>query len=766
MSRHRPFRQRTRMSLACGLLTLALSGTTFAATITLSGTLTNEETSQPIAGVSVRAARVASLGSGQPSNPIPVEATVSTNSSGYYQIQVTDSTPDLDRVLVFTDATGFVDELYDNVQFLESTPTYADVQKPGVVHIDFRNNVSNINFALEPSSVGGKTTYMVEMSDGIRLATDVYLPDGNGPWPVVLYRTPYGKNSDYPSITWCERGYVIVAQDCRGRFDSEGVDHVFYDDGWGTYKDGYETCLWILSQPWCNGKIGTIGGSARGITQNMLAGSLPPGLICQHVSVAASNLYSQAMYQGGSFRKALVEDWLSGQGSIGYLPTLISHPNYDDEFWSYYNPETRHALINVPAVNVGGWYDIFLQGTINSFVNLQSNSQPGSRGKQKLVIEPYGHGYGEGGFYWPPNCRSAPAAYASESRWLDYWMKGIDTGVMDQPPVCYYALGDVDQPDGPGNQWRFATDWPVPATEVPLYFHAGGPLDTVPPTPGESPDTYVYDPMYPVPTLGGSEMTISKGPYDQRPVESRDDVMVFTTPVLENYVEITGKVLIRLYASSSALDTDFTGKLCDVYPDGRSMLVCDGVIRARHRNTMRYDEPMVPGTIYEFEIDLWETCIVFNAGHRIRVALSSSNYPRFDPNPNTGEPFRRDTHTVPATNTIYHDAAHPSHILLRATGPDSTTDGIPDIADLDSDGLPDSFEWRIINFDPDDDIRTLQDIRGEDDFDGDGYSNYDEYRHGSDPTQPTPALPVSEFAIACGALALTACAFARARHRG
>jgi hypothetical protein len=172
---------------------------------------------------------------------------------------------------------------------------------------------------------------------------------------------------------------------------------------------------------------------------------------------------------------------------------------------------------------------------------------------------------------------------------------------------------------------------------------------------------------------------------------------VFTTPPLPSYVEITGKVLVHLYASSSALDTDFTAKLCDVYPDGRSMLVCDGIIRARHRNSMRYEELMVPGTIYEFEIDLWETCIAFNAGHRIRVTISSSNYDRFDINPNTGEPFNKHTHTVPATNTIYHDVSHPSHILLRVTSPDSNRDGMPDVTDRDKNGLPDDFEWLIMN---------------------------------------------------------------------
>jgi putative CocE/NonD family hydrolase len=235
--------------------------------------------------------------------------------------------------------------------------------------------------------------------------------------------------------------------------------------------------------------------------------------------------------------------------------------------------------------------------------------------------------------------------------------------------VAYYVLGDVTEPDGPGNEWRFADDWPVPATEVPFYFHEGGVMDMVAPGGAEAPDVYDYDPIDPVPTLGGANLTISKGPYDQAGLETRDDVIVFTTAPLTEPLEITGQVTVVLYASSSALDTDFTAKLGDVYPDGRSMLVCDGIIRARHRNTQAADELLTPGEVYAFTIDLWETCIAFNTGHRIRVDISSSNYPRFDANPNTGEPFNQATGTAVATNTIYHDADHPSHLLLRVTGP-------------------------------------------------------------------------------------------------
>jgi len=744
--------------ITISLATILLAGSAYAAPITMSGTLTDQDTSNPITNTNVGFTRVANLGSGNPGDLIPIEITEMTNGSGYFELEVDDGLPGLDQVLVFTRAYGYVNELYHNVQFSGTTPTYADVALPGVVAVDFTSSVSGVDFALEPSATGGKTTYMVEMTDGTDLATDVYLPDGTGPWPVVLYRTPYDKNSDgvgsWPS--WNNSGYVVVSQDIRGCYGSEDIFRGFYDDGWGANKDGYDTVVWILAQTWCNGQIGSIGGSARGISQNMLAGSVPPGLVCQHVGVATSNFFTQAIFQGGEYRRKLAEGWMGGRGpeALQYLhDVMMAHPTYDS-YWVLQNFEDRYSLVNWPMVNVGGWYDIFLQGTINNFVGIQHNGQPGADGNQKLVIGPYGHGDGDGGFDWPAG--GAPAAYGSSMAWLNYWIKGMSTGVMDQPPVCYYVLGDVDDLDGPGNEWRFADDWPVPATDIPFYFHQGGVLNTARPTGSEPSDTYVYDPTDPVPNLGGRNLSDPNGPYDQRPVESRDDVILFTTPVLQEYVEITGKVLVTLHASSDALDTDFTAILCDVYPDGRSMNVCDGIIRARLRNSMTTEELMVPGTIYEFEIDLWETCIAFNAGHRIRVEISSSNYPRFDANPNTGEPFNQHTHTVPATNTIYHDAAYPSHILFRVTGPDANDDGVADIADLDEDGMPDLFEQLIIDFNTGDGIDTIDDVLPGDDFDGDGRTNYDEYVNGTDPTSIDLPLRYILIPVAAAMLLLAA----------
>jgi len=656
---------------------------------TLSGTVTNVDTGAPVAGVTISAARSGNLPPAGPS-PIAAEASTKTDASGHYAIKVADGLPGVDRVLVFTQHLS-LNELYDDVAFEGRTPTAADAARPGVVMVDFRQDVSGIDFSIKPDSRSEdvsetdssqkpdsrstKTTHMVAMSDGIHLATDVYLPKEGGPWPVVLYRTPYSRVKDNVDTwpQWNDRGYAIVTQDCRGMFDSEDIFRLFRDDGWGEHRDGYETCEWILKQPWCNGKIGTFGGSARGIVQAYMAVTepSPPGLVCQHISVAVSNAFTQAFFNpGGVFRKRAVEGWCDGRGPEvrRYLEEeMKARPLLDDEFWSYVIPENRYHLVNWPIVHVGGWYDIFVQGAINSFVKIQAEGGPGARGKQKLIIGPYGHGRGEGGFLWPERSVKPPLKCANPQMWMDYWMRGIDNGCADEPAVAYYVLGDVDAPAGPGNTWRFADSWPVPAKETNLYFHDDGMLSSDRPSRGEKPDEYVYDPENPVPTLGGANLREDKGPYDQRELEARDDVLVYTTPVLKEPFEITGKVLIKLYASSSARDTDFMVKLCDVYPDGRSMIVCDGAVRARHRNTLRKEEFIEPGKVYEFTIDLSETCIVFNTGHRIRVSVSSSNFPRYEVNPNTGEPFNQHTRTVQATNTVYHNRRNPSHVILRVT---------------------------------------------------------------------------------------------------
>lgn len=510
------------------------------------------------------------------------------------------------------------------------------------------------------------TTHMVAMGDGVKLATDVYLPgDGTGKYPVIVARTPYGKGNGGPTIAALSvrRGYAVVVQDLRGRFKSEGHPAIIFgNDGLGEHQDGPDTLKWIAKQPWCDGKIGSWGGSALGITQNMAAPGAPDELKAQFVSVAFSDYYSQAAYQGGAFRTQLIERWLRANGLLEKnLDTFVAHPSYDD-FWKKLNSEAQAGKVRAPAVYNGGWYDIFLQGTINSFVATHYHGGEGAKGKCRLVIGPVGHGaFTE--LKYPASATKGPAcgdAYA----WFDYALLGKDNAVAKEKTVHYYVMGDPTDPKAPGNYWRHADDWPPPSKSTAFHFHPDNTLARSSPPKGDDRKTYSYDPKDPVPNIGGQELGVPLGPMDQRKVEKRADVLLFTTDELKEPVEVTGRITAKLFVSSDCPDTDFTVKLCDVYPDGRSMLVTDGILRARYHKSFEKESLLEPGQVYELNVDLWSTSLVFNKGHRIRVAVSSSNSPRFEANPNTGRPFRADKETRVAKNTVHLSAKYPSHIAL------------------------------------------------------------------------------------------------------
>jgi putative CocE/NonD family hydrolase len=343
------------------------------------------------------------------------------------------------------------------------------------------------------------------------------------------------------------------------------------------------------------------------------------------------------------------------------LPTFLKHPTYDD-FWKGLSAEAHANKVNAPGLFIGGWYDIFQQGTINSFTTIQKHGGPNARGRCFLVIAPTAHGAFTQKVEYPDVAR-APLNYAAPLNILDHWLKGERNGVEKLEPVHYYVMGDATDKKAPGNFWRSAAGWPPPATVIPFYLRADKTLGKGKPD-GDGRLAFEYDPKNPVPTVGGQNLIISKGPMDQRKVESRKDVLVFTTEALAAPVEVTGRVGARLFVSSDCPDTDFTVKLCDVYPDGKSMLVTDGIRRASLRNGFGKRESLEKGRVYEVEVDLWSTSLIFDKGHRIRVAVSSSNAPRFEPNANTGDPHPIEGKTRVATNTVHLSAAHPSHVLL------------------------------------------------------------------------------------------------------
>jgi len=557
---------------------------------------------------------------------------------------------------------------------------------------------------------------MVAMRDGVRLHTIVYLPDPDV-WPPPLYptivqRVPYGIGApgvlpgpDIPSGAilrgWkaiTSNGYAAVFQDTRGRFASEGKDRAYLDEG----RDGFDTIEWVAAQPWCNGKVGMAGSSAGGIASYAAAGNNPPRLMAIFSQAGSANLYNEVIYEGQALELERLLLWVSGQGSgvsashikslgltdkeyqeaatgsraiyadLGknillpeeseywmHLPLInfpaisqvqpfwneiLSHPNRD----GFRDSQDYTKTISVPAIHVSTWQDIFLMSNINAYREIQ-----GRIGNQKLYIGPGDHDAVESKTFWP---------YDPFFSWFDYWLKGIDTGIMEAPPI-YYSHSNSDR-------WRYTDQWPPSGVKyMTLTFLDNGTLESTPPSPKESPLRYVYDPQHPVRTLGGRNLMVSRGSLDQRPLEPphRKDVLVYATVKLEMDVEIAGNVKVVLHASSTAKDTDFIAKLIDVHPDGSAMLVLDGVIRAMYRTSAKEPVPLKPGEIYEFTINLGDINHVFKAGHHIQVDITSSNFPRRARNTNSGNPlYTADTkeNIVIATNIVHHDPEHPSHIAL------------------------------------------------------------------------------------------------------
>ena len=562
-------------------------------------------------------------------------------------------------------------------------------------------------FALEDGTRADLSTVMVPMPDGVRLATDVHTPDAAGPWPVILSRTPYSKDGmvDIGSGL-IALGYAFVAQDTRGRYASEGTDSVFFDDA----VDGRATLEWIADQPFCDGNIGTYGGSALGITQLLLAPGAPPELKCQAIFVGTPDFYAQALFQGGSFRASMVERWLEGQESSYVLPGWEDHSLLSD-YWDPVRIVERYAQVDVPALHIGGWFDIFTQGTLDSFSGYDGMGGPLARGSQYVIVGPWIHDLSAaaaGDYVLPENARLIDEINLDTIAWFDHCLKGRANEVDAWPRVRYYRMGDFADPSAPGHAWVEADAWPPEAPVVPYYLHGDGSLSED--LPGdEGATSFTYDPLDPVRTLCGALLFGDEHPgtCDQAPLASRPDVLVFETGPLAEPVEVTGRIVARLFVSSDAPDTDVTAKLLDIRPDGTQALVTDGILRVRHRGGQDSEAFLAPGEIVSIEVDLWSTSLVFDAGHRIGLQISSSNFPRFDTNPNTGLPFRADDTTRTAVNTIHHAAGAPSALLLPMPGhppvvepepeteteavePVETVEGVPEVEADAAEGTPDA----------------------------------------------------------------------------
>jgi len=531
----------------------------------------------------------------------------------------------------------------------------------------------------------------IPMRDGTRLMADIYTPAAEEPFPVVLIRMPYGKREAYCYMPahgkyWAKHGYACVIQDVRGKWDSEGSWQPFINEA----NDGYDTLNWIADQSWCNGNIGMTGESYYGYTQWAVAPLNHPNLKCIVPGNTAADIYGSWMYNNHVFCSKTMGVWLIQMLSKQYnnpfrlnpyhLPLIemakqaglperdyracLEHPERDS-YWEQINVDRKFDQVRIPVLHWGGWYDVFLQGTLDAWQGMMEKSDPN---KQWLIVSPTDHETTPmfTGRIGQMSVGSQAWTYDKVLEFFDHFLMGVENKYSGGPFVEIFTLGD--------NQWRVETNWPPARAEYTSYFfHSNGAanglagdgkLNVVAPQ-DEPSDHFEYDPARPVNFAEKIDLWhLAEAMKDRTSLEKRQDVLVYNSEPLSSALEVTGPILARIYASSSAKDTDFTATLVDVFPDGYAQLVQEGIVRARYRQKGNPPSLVEPGKIYPFEIDLWATSYVFQPGHRIRVEITSSNFDRYDRNLNTGGTFAQKAEYQAASQTIYHDRSHPSCIIL------------------------------------------------------------------------------------------------------
>ena len=545
----------------------------------------------------------------------------------------------------------------------------------------------------------------VTMRDGVKLSVNVFLPEAEGRYPVIFQRMPYGASGRDPGEFYARRGYALVIQDCRGRHDSEGEFYPFRDDT----PDGLDSLDWICAQSWSNGRIGMFGPSYLGGVQWAVAVKRHPALQAIVPNVIPCDFWKSGYWRNGAFSLALNALWTcleitSRTSDLGLIPsydlnrffrhlplrTLDTHAGRPCEFWQdflthsqYDDYWKRMSVVHghfdevaVPAFVMCGWYDYYPGESFDALRSMRTQAQGKARAQSRLIMGPWSHlislspTLGEVDFGVPSHLDINALAL----RWFDCLLKDMDTGILDEPPVTIFVMGI--------NQWRQEHEWPLARTTFTEYFlHSGGSAGSDPGdgrlgvvSPGDEPrDHFIYDPENPVPTVGGNHSicwgdafhVIQPGPFDQRAVESRPDVLTYTTVPLGQDTEVTGPVVLHLHAATDGTDTDWTAKLVDVHPDGRAINLTEGNIRARFRRSIHAPpELLEPGKVYPYAIELQPTSNVFLKGHRIRLEVSSSNFPLWDRNPNTGHPQGQDAELRVARQTVFHNRAYPSRLVL------------------------------------------------------------------------------------------------------
>ena len=522
----------------------------------------------------------------------------------------------------------------------------------------------------------------VPMRDGVNLAAHVYRPDAPGEFPTLMllryFRAPFqNEHAEY----FAKRGYAVALVDSRGRYDSGGKWVPYVNEP----RDGYDAQQWLGRQPWSNGEIGTMGISYNGFTQVMPAPLGSPYLKClvprENQQTNFGHLYNDGVMQlnvvfefglftkqGSQTQKILPSEdphyrrlpliaAVDEFPQVEHVKDWFAHAKYD-EYWQAYGIKEKYGQIQVPAYFMTGWYDNLVHEGWRNFKGFtEEGGSEAARKGTKILVGPWVHG----------GTNSYPELLDVELRWYDYWLKGIQNGIDKEPPIKIFVMG----PD----VWRFENEWPLARTQFTKYYiHSSGKANgdqgdgtlTSSPAQDEPPDRYAYDPEDPVPTLGGQISTHGeiRGRKDRSSVQSRKDILVYTSEPLERDMEVTGPVDFKLYAASSAVDTDWTATLSDLHPDGQAIHVCEGIRGARFRDGLETPTLIEPGKVYEYDISLWETSYVFKAGHRIRLEVSSSNFPRFARNQNIGEPLGTSDKLVVANQTVYHNDRYPSHLVL------------------------------------------------------------------------------------------------------
>ncbi len=569
----------------------------------------------------------------------------------------------------------------------------------------------------EQCTVRKETNVPATMRDGVSLYADVYRPVEPGTYPILLMRLPYDKSlaqaAAYgPPSAYASRCYIVVIQDVRGTYTSEGALYPFRNEG----NDGYDTVEWAAGLPQSSGKVGMYGFSYPGAAQWLAAIKAPPHLAAIAPAHTSSDYYDGWSFEGGAFSLAFEESWATSSLTAGAVPRLgdqsvadklaevrstiaksyahlpiktypwlfperpevagfffdwLKHPDRD-AYWRQWSIRERYGDVKVPALNLAGWYDVFLNGSVENFVGMRnSGGSNAARNGQRLVVRPYVHipwDTKSGDVDFGP--QAANSTMEEQVRFFDFWLKGRANGLDKEPPVRLFVMG--------ADTWRDAEDWPIPGTRFTNFYlrsrgqanslFGNGQLATDPPDAAEQPDRYLYDPSNPVPSKGGHSCCFAAvapvGPYDQTDIERRADVLVYSTPPLGEAVEVTGPITVKLFAATSAPDTDWTAKLVDVEPGGKIINLNNGIIRASHRDSLETHEVVDPGRIYEYTITVFPTSNLFKKGHQIRLEISSSNFPHYDRNLNTGQPIGADGQMIVARQTVYHDAMHPSHIVL------------------------------------------------------------------------------------------------------